>query len=509
MSEKKEFGDFQTPAPLAREVIELLAQQPPRYRAIVEPTCGRGSILCAAAQRFGRTPAYWGFDVNASYVEATKTALDTLEAHAATIEHRDFYLVDWKGFFESLPQPFLVVGNPPWITNAGMSAIKGCNIPLKSNAAGLAGLDAVTGKANFDISEWMLIRLLEAMEGRDATLAMLVKSVVARKVVRHAWAARLRVMDAQIFRIDAMAHFHAAVDASLLIVRCGPAIGAARANIYAQLSSTIPPTSTLGFECGELVPDIAAVQATLHLRGTGPVKWRSGIKHDCAKVMELRHEGAFLLNGLGEQVRVEPDYLFPMLKTSDVANGSPERPTRFMLVPQRFLGEDTEPIKTAAPRTWEYLESHHDAFERRGSSIYRGKPRFSVFGVGDYTFAPWKIAISGMYKTLRFTKVGPRDGKPVVFDDVTNFLPCPSEEAADLVLELLTTQAATDFFQGRVFWDSKRPVTVDLLNRLNLKALALETGRAVPFSRQFPAPPPSRHRLHRQVKGKQTRALFQ
>jgi hypothetical protein len=69
---------------------------------------------------------------------------------------------------------------------------------------------------------------------------------------------------------------------------------------------------------------------------------------------------------------------------------------------------------------------------KRGSSIYRDKPDFSIFGVGEYTFSPWKVAIAGMYKSLGFVKVGMRDGKPIVFDDTTNFLPCPSEAAADL-----------------------------------------------------------------------------
>lgn len=53
--------------------------------------------------------------------------------------------------------------------------------------------------------------------------------------------------------------------------------------------------------------------------------------------------------------------------------------------------------------------------------IYRGKPRFSVFGVGDYTFAPWKVAVSGFYQVPRFVKVGPMGGKPVVFDDTVSY----------------------------------------------------------------------------------------
>ncbi len=77
----------------------------------------------------------------------------------------------------------------------------------------------MTGKANFDISEWMLNRMVDALDGRDATLAMLVKTVVARKVLRHAWAESMRIVESQVFQIDAMTHFGAAVDASLLVMK--------------------------------------------------------------------------------------------------------------------------------------------------------------------------------------------------------------------------------------------------------------------------------------------------
>ena len=487
MSAKKEFGDFQTPPSLALRVAALLAETTPRFSTVIEPTCGVGALLAAAAERFGESPTYWGFDVNPSYVDEAKRALNRVGRPKVNVQHRDFYATDWRQFLSEQIGRILVIGNPPWITNAGMSVINGRNLPEKINSQGHRGLDAMTGKANFDISEWMVNRMADVLDGRDATLAMLVKTVVARKVLRHAWTDRMRIVESQIFQIDAMTHFGAAVDASLLMMKFGRSAGSPMAAIYAQLSTALPPIATLGFADGEVVPDLAAFEASRHLAGAGPVKWRSGIKHDCAAVMELQREGEKFRNRLGEAVEVEPDYLFPMLKTSEVANGKSGRCTRYMLVPQRRLGDDTAEIERHAPRTWRYLCSHQEAFARRGSSIYRGKPTFSVFGVGEYSFTPWKVAISGMYKTLHFAKVGPCGGKPVVFDDVTNFIPCDSENAADLLLELLGTSPARAFFQGRIFWDAKRPITVELLNRLNLLELAKESGRAAAFSASFPS----------------------
>jgi len=110
--------------------------------------------------------------------------------------------------------------------------------------------------------------------------------------------------------------------------------------------------------------------------------------------------------------------------------------------------------------------------DRRGSSIYKGRPPFSIFGIGPYSFAPWKVAISGFYKRLNFQQVGPLQGRPVVFDDTCYFLACSSEEESRRVVELLNSNVARDFYRAFVFWDAKRPITAELLQRLSLPGLA-------------------------------------
>ena len=114
--------------------------------------------------------------------------------------------------------------------------------------------------------------------------------------------------------------------------------------------------------------------------------------------------------------------------------------------------------------------------DSRYSSIYRKRPRFSIFGVGDYSFAPWKVAISGFYKKLVFRVVGPRKGKSTVLDDTCYFIPCQSHGEAELLARFLNSQTAKEFFSALTFWDAKRPITVALLRRLDLLALAGELG---------------------------------
>ena len=51
---KVEFGDFQTPLVLAREICSLLVQHGIKADSILEPTCGIGAFLVAAAEAFPR-----------------------------------------------------------------------------------------------------------------------------------------------------------------------------------------------------------------------------------------------------------------------------------------------------------------------------------------------------------------------------------------------------------------------------------------------------------------------
>jgi hypothetical protein len=198
--------------------------------------------------------------------------------------------------------------------------------------------------------------------------------------------------------------------------------------------------------------------------------------------MELEQEELGFRNKLGELYDLEITYLYPMLKSSDIANGTdvfhPPFPhqSRWMLVPQRAIGEDTTSIKHVAPKTWAYLMDHRDLLDRRRSSVYKGQPRFSVFGVGEYSFSPWKVAISGLYKKLHFTAVGPYGGKPVVLDDTCYFVPCQSEKEARYLVGLLNSTIAKKFFEAFIFWDAKRPITASVLRRLSLLALAKEMG---------------------------------
>ena len=472
-----EFGDFQTPAELASSACEFLCHHGLEPASILEPTCGVGNFLLAALEHFSSVQTALGVDINPDYVRTVKSRLPGVRnaANARVIEG-DFFNTDWFSVLKTLPDPLLVIGNPPWVTNTELSSLGSTNLPPKTNFKKHSGMDAITGKGNFDISEWMLLQVLHWLDSREATMAMLCKTGVARKVLQYAWNRQLELSTSEICSFDAKSSFGVSVDACLLVCKFSAGKRCRAARVRGHFNDR-KPVCVIGYRDGRLLANVRAYRRWQHLQGENGIRWRSGIKHDCAKIMELRKEFPSYRNALGELIELEDTYVYPMLKSSHLARSQVDVPSRWMLVTQRYVGEDTRLIQGVAPKTWRYLLAHADRLNRRGSSIYRKRPPFSIFGIGDYSFAPWKVAISGLYKKLQFSVVGSAAGKPFVLDDTCYFLPCQTREQADAVAGLLDSAVAREFYSAFVFWDAKRPITAEILGRLNLVALAKELGR--------------------------------
>jgi hypothetical protein len=467
-----ELGDFQTPGALAEQVLQVVRRQPFVPRSVLEPTVGTGQLLAAALRSFRSCTQAAGFDINPEHLrEARERARTSQSLAGVTLDQADIFSIDLDAVVLSLPPPVLIVGNPPWVTNARQGSIGTSNLPVKSNFEQRRGIDAITGKANFDISEWIILRLLQALARSQGVLAMLCKTRVARRILAYAAQHALAIEGAEMYAIDASAHFGAAVDACLFLCRSGTSKAELACNWYEGLGATAPSRNLL-FLPGIEVADARAFLQERPVYRQGCTRWRSGIKHDCTRVMEFEARADGLCNGEGERVDLEPDFLFPLLKGADLIAAHPKT-SRFVLVPQRTTGEDTSRIESAAPRTWQYLMDHRQQLRSRASRIFAGRPDFSVFGVGDYTFSPWKLAVPALHKALVIRVVGPRERRPVVFDDTCYLLACRNEAHARVLHALLGLPRARALLESLVFWADKRPVRADCLGSVDVAHLAV------------------------------------
>lgn len=420
-------------------------------------------------------------DINDNYIEVLKNKFSRYSGCTpARIEAADFFSKNWESDLCNLAEPILVIGNPPWVTNSQLGQLGSDNLPAKLNHKKMKGLDALTGKSNFDISEWMINRMIEWLQKKHGTVAMLCKTSVARKVLLNAWKNDKKMEVATMHLIDSKLHFQISADACLLTVTSSDKKHK-ECEVYNHIEAD-NPIQIIGLRDCFLVADIDCYEKTKHLiEDSQYYRWRTGVKHDCSKVMELKKTGEGLyVNGFGETSELEDLCVYPLLKGSDLTNG--RNPEKFMLVPQTRIGQGTGYLAEVAPKTLEYLKKYGGLLDRRASSIYKGKPRFSVFGVGDYTFSNWKVAIAALYKKLEFFVVGPHKGKTVVFDDTVNFIAMDNAEESYRLAELLNSSTANDFYKSFVFWDSKRPITIQLLRSLDIDGLLGESANNYKYS---------------------------
>ncbi|KAA1259719.1 hypothetical protein LF1_22560 [Rubripirellula obstinata] len=459
------------------------------YPTMVEPTCGVGGFLVAALD-VCKPKQIYAMEQDANYVRAARRNISRAEAASSDrvkIRKQNFFDFQWDRFRDSCGERVLIFGNPPWVTSSEIGVHSGDNLPKKRNVLSDRGIDAITGKSNFDLAESMLQTLLGVMRPGKDSLAMLVKSSTARRLAQHAWSVDQQFAKLHFYQIDAKEHFGASVEAGLLLMQLKDPGSTRKRSRQPQacrfFQDLRAKRSTIAFGNfnGKLVSDPVRAKSTEHLVASEQVMWRSGVKHDLASVLELVvHDGeVFDRNGKG--LDIEFEHLYPLAKGSDVASGEARTSNRVMLLPQRSVGQSTSEMKNTAPKTFHYLTQNLDSFNARRSSIYRGRDQFAIFGVGDYTFSPWKVAICGLYKKLTFTVFGPAvfgpvQKKPVVFDDTVYLLPLKTRRQALLVKRLLESEAAEDFLESRIFWEAKRPINASVLRSLDLGRIASEEG---------------------------------
>ena len=466
---KKEYGDFQTPLELSQLMVSIINEKNIRPNVIIEPTCGLGNVLLTAFNLFHPYKAI-GIEINNTYCEALKEQVKG---------NNNFLILNNDIFasFDTLKQEvnneniYLFIGNPPWVTNSELSSIESINLPKKSNIKNLRGIEAITGKSNFDITEYIIIRLLEEFKQLKSVFAFLCKTSVARNILKYSWKNDINYNAAFIYPIDSKKYFNAAVDACYFIIDATKKEKNNECKVYDSIEKK-NYNNTIGLYQDTMIVNKDSFKSHNYL-GKSNYIWRNGIKHDCSKVMEFDIIGSTLVNGYKEVVDIEDNLLFPLLKSSDIANGKIEIRKK-VLVTQQQIGEETDYIRSKYPKTWQYLNDHIIDFEKRKSSIYKNKPNFSIFSIGEYSFYPFKIAISGLYKNLNFKMIYPINEKPVMVDDTCNFISCKNESEANILYYLLTDDKTKIFLESIIFWDSKRPITTEILNSIDIKKIASE-----------------------------------
>jgi len=448
---KKEFGDYQTPIDFCNKVCSYLDKQclVKDVEAIIEPTCGLGNFIVSAAEHFN-LPAI-GIDINSLYIKIAHERI-----LSGTFINDNIFDVSISDICKY--KNVLVIGNPPWATNSELDF----NLPQKTNFKELNGIEALTGSSNFDICEYVILQMLNAYKGTDSVICMLCKTSVARNVILEIDRNFISCNKIEMLNFSSQKVFGVSAAACVLIIQLS---STANNTVVCHVKDfdSLETIDTLIINNHHLVSFNANVQ---DFEGICQMTWRSGVKHDCGKVMELELVNGNYVNKYKEIVDVEDDLIFPLVKSSLFKSPIIRDFKKYVIVTQQRAKQDTSYIKQEYPHLWTYLNSHSADFSKRKSIIYKKSGSFSMFGVGDYSFAPYKVGVSGFYKKPLFSLL--TSDKPVMTDDTSYFLSFDNYDDAYTMMLLLNSRSVQEYLMSIAFLDSKRPYTVKLLSRIDL-----------------------------------------
>ena len=480
-SDRAEYGDFQTNLDLANKIAFRLKTKNAAPEIIIEPTCGKGNFIVASLKHFSALKKIFGIEIYKPYVWESKFNIIDFYLNNSiknkpeiSIIHNSVFDFNFKkilSFGENLGRPeILIIGNPPWVTNSKLGSLNSSNLPEKTNFKNHAGLDAMTGKANFDIAESIILMMIETFQHQKGNIALLVKNSVIKNLVFDQFIKKYAISDIEKHCIDSKKEFNVSVGASLFYCKLNsnPELDCTTFNFYNNSDANL----NFGWLSDKFVSNIDAYSNAKQIDGKCPFEWRQGIKHDCSSIMELDKANGHFVNRLKEEIKLENDLVYGVLKSSDLKKTVIKETRKYTIVTQKRVGQETNYIKSNFPKTYQYLIARQDLFISRKSSIYNNKPPFSIFGVGDYSFKPYKVAISGLYKTFHFTLVLPQEEKPVMLDDTCYMLGFDRLESAVYSLMLLNHETTTKFLKSITFADAKRTFTKDILMRIDLLKLA-------------------------------------
>ncbi len=477
--DRAEYGDFQTNIDLANKAVLYLVSKHISPQILIEPTCGKGNFLLASLQYFSGIEYIFGVEIYKPYIWEAKFNIiqfflenNSKNKPTILISHSNVFDFDFKSITKlHAEKEILVIGNPPWVTNAKLSVLNSNNLPAKVNFKNHSGLDAMTGKGNFDIAEYITLMMLETFQKMKGNILFLVKNSVIKNIVFDQQKNKYALSAIEKLGIDSKKEFNVSVEASLFYGKLNttPAYTCKEINFYDKDKTIQTKYGWLG---EKFVSNVDTYIYTQEIDGKCPFEWRQGLKHDCSAIMELEKVNGHYVNGLGENIYLEEGLVYGILKSSDLKNTVIVQTRKYTIVTQKKVGEKTDYIQSEYPQTYQYLAKHKLTFEARKSIIYQNKPPFSIFGIGDYSFKPYKVAISGLYKTCYFTLILPQNDKTVMLDDTCYLLGFDRLEFAVYTLILLNLEKTTKFLQSITFSDAKRTFTKDILMRIDIAALA-------------------------------------
>lgn len=277
---KKEYGDYQTPSEFAFLILNYINSifkiNPD---LIIEPTCGKGNFLKESLNVFPKSKLI-GIDINKNYIDEANLSVNSRKStfYCGNILDFDLSSLNINSNFQTL-----IIGNPPWITNSKLSKLNSNNLPVKKNFKNLKGIEALTGLSNFDICEYIFLKLINFFKDSNTIIALLCKTTVARNVFMEMHRQGINFNFARIAKFDAKKIFNVSVDACLFILRLSSRNEKLQNYEVCDISNNSNVKESVKIKNNIFISE----NNNYDFEGKCNFVWRQGVKHDCVNIMEL------------------------------------------------------------------------------------------------------------------------------------------------------------------------------------------------------------------------------
>lgn len=203
-----DLGDFQTPPGLVSCVLATLQRKGKLYRRVLEPTCGCGNFIQGLLQIATPPDEIQAIELQQKHVEVVRLLSSSSHTTKVVVQQANLFHIDISHTLAwTTTGNLLVIGNPPWITNAALGSLNSLNLPKKENLKQLRGIAARTGESNFDIAEYIWLKLIRELISEKPTIALLCKTSTARNILKYCYDNHIPLAQATMYQVDSKSVF--------------------------------------------------------------------------------------------------------------------------------------------------------------------------------------------------------------------------------------------------------------------------------------------------------------
>jgi len=400
-----------------------------------------------------------------------------------------------NAFMPMFLEPFdYVVGNPPWINWESLPPSYREQSAYLWRSTGLfvhSGMDTILGKGKKDVSTLLTYVAVDRYLKDGGKLAFVITQSVWKTAGAGQGFRRFRIGEAgphlRVLHVDDLSGLQvfegASTRTSVFVVQKGQRTRYPVPYTYWQktergrgldydstLEEVLSMTRTLNFQAipvdardptsSWLTARRRALDAVHKVLGKSDYEAHAGSYTGGAnavfwvEILARRPDGLVVVRNVTEGAKrkveqitseLEPDLLYPLLRGRDVNRwcAVPSLHILMMQDPKTRRGIDEKTVQTYYPKTWAYLKRFESVLWQRQSQAVRRLmeqgPFYSMFAVGDYTFAPYKVVWREVSNNFEPAVIGPIGEKVTIPAHTVILVACQTEHEAHFVCGLLAS----------------------------------------------------------------------